>query len=134
VAYRVVGRRRPAIASWPLVRSWSLEGVATTPWLPTTPLVMPSTESGTLALRVLPCGVHSSSAWHWAIGNLRCGGSSFSLHRKIHRSLGAVLNDLHHHAWTRKTSKNLMPSPLPSAPNVGEEISGRVVQCTRPKS
>jgi hypothetical protein len=55
--------------------------------------------------------MHSSSAWHWEIGNLRCGGSSFSLHRKIHRSLDALLNDLHHHAWTRKTSKNLMPSP-----------------------
>jgi hypothetical protein len=39
--------------------------------------------------------------------------------------------------WTmvssRKTSKNLKPSPLPGAPNVGEEISGRVVECTRPK-
>jgi hypothetical protein len=45
-----------------------------------------------------------------------------------------VLNDLHHHAWARKTSKNLMPSPLPGAPNVGEEISGQVVECTRPKS
>jgi hypothetical protein len=40
--------------------------------------------------------------------------------------------------WTivsnRKTSKNLMPSPLHGAPNVGEEISGRVAECTRPKS
>jgi hypothetical protein len=34
----------------------------------------------------------------------------------------------------RKTSKNLMPSPLPGAPNVGEQISGRVAECTRPKS
>jgi hypothetical protein len=84
--------------------------------------------------RMLPCGVHSSSAWHWAIGNLRCGGSSFSLHRKIHRSLSAVLNDLHHHSWTRKASKNLMPWPLPDAPNVGEQISDQVVECTRPKS
>jgi hypothetical protein len=48
VPYRVVGRRRPAIASWPPVRPWSLEGVATTPWLPTTPLEMPLTESETL--------------------------------------------------------------------------------------
>jgi hypothetical protein len=40
--------------------------------------------------------------------------------------------------WTivsnRKTSKNFEPSPLPGAPNVGEEISGRVAECTRPKS
>jgi hypothetical protein len=34
----------------------------------------------------------------------------------------------------RKTSKNLMPSPLPGAPNVGEQISDRVAECTRPKS
>ena len=35
---------------------------------------------------------------------------------------------------SEETSKNLMPSPLPGAPNVGEEISGRVAECTRPKS
>jgi hypothetical protein len=35
---------------------------------------------------------------------------------------------------SRKTSKNLKPWPLPGAPNVGEEISGRVAECTRPKS
>jgi hypothetical protein len=33
-----------------------------------------------------------------------------------------------------KTSNNLKPKPLPGAPNVGEEISGRVAECTRPKS
>jgi hypothetical protein len=33
-----------------------------------------------------------------------------------------------------KTSKNLKPKPLPSAPNVKEEISDRVTECTRPKS
>jgi hypothetical protein len=40
--------------------------------------------------------------------------------------------------WTMvsrgKTSKNLKPSPLPGVPNVGEEIFGRVAECTRPKS
>jgi hypothetical protein len=35
---------------------------------------------------------------------------------------------------SQKISKNLKPSPLPGAPNVGEEISGRVAECTRPKS
>jgi hypothetical protein len=34
---------------------------------------------------------------------------------------------------SKKTSKNLKPRPLPGAPNVGEEISDRVVECTRPK-
>jgi hypothetical protein len=44
-----------------------------------------------------------------------------------------VLNDLHH-LLNKKTSKNLKPSPLPGAPNVGEEILRRVAECTRPKS
>jgi hypothetical protein len=35
---------------------------------------------------------------------------------------------------SKETSKNLMPSPLPGALNVGEEISGRVAECTSPKS
>jgi hypothetical protein len=35
---------------------------------------------------------------------------------------------------SKKTSKNLKPSPLPGAPNVGEEISGRVAECTHSKS
>jgi hypothetical protein len=35
---------------------------------------------------------------------------------------------------SKETSKNLKPSPLPGAPNVGEQISGRVAECTRPKS
>jgi hypothetical protein len=34
---------------------------------------------------------------------------------------------------SKKTSKNLKLSPLPGAPNVGEKISGRVAECTRPK-
>jgi hypothetical protein len=35
---------------------------------------------------------------------------------------------------SEKTSKNLKPKPLPGVPDVGEEISGRVAECTRPKS
>jgi hypothetical protein len=35
---------------------------------------------------------------------------------------------------SKKTSKNLKPNPLPGVPNVGEEISGWVAECTRPKS
>jgi hypothetical protein len=35
---------------------------------------------------------------------------------------------------SKETSKNLMPSPLPGVPNVGDEISSRVAECTRPKS
>jgi hypothetical protein len=35
---------------------------------------------------------------------------------------------------SKETSKNLKRSPLPGVPNVGEQISGRVAECTRPKS
>jgi hypothetical protein len=35
---------------------------------------------------------------------------------------------------SERTSKNFEPTPLPRAPNVGEEISGRVAECIRPKS
>jgi hypothetical protein len=96
--YRADGRRHPAIASWPLVRPWSLEGVAATPWLLTMLPEPPSTESEMSMRCMLPCGVHSSSAQHRAIGNLWRERSSFFLHHEIHRSLSAVLNDLHHHA------------------------------------
>jgi hypothetical protein len=37
-------------------------------------------------------------------------------------------------ASSKRTSKNLKPSSLPGAPNVGEEFSGRVAECTRSKS
>jgi hypothetical protein len=45
VPCRAVGRRRPATASWPLVRPWSLEGDGATPWLLTMLPEPPSTES-----------------------------------------------------------------------------------------
>jgi hypothetical protein len=37
--------------------------------------------------------------------NLWCGRSSFFLHHEIHQSLGAVLNDLHHHAERENKQK-----------------------------
>jgi hypothetical protein len=82
---------------------------------------------------MLPCGVHNSSAGHRVVGNLWCGISSFFLHHEIHQSLGAVLYDLHHHA-ERENKQKPKAYPLPGAPNVGEEIFGRVAKCTRPKS
>jgi hypothetical protein len=83
---------------------------------------------------MLPWSVHSSSARHLAVGNLWHGRGSFLLHQEISRSLGAVLDDLYHHAEQEEQNKNLEPSPLPGAPNVEDEISGRVAECTRPKS
>jgi hypothetical protein len=78
-------------------------------------------------------GVYNNSPRLRAVGYSRRRGSNFLLHREILRSFGAVLDDSHHHA-NKNTGKNLKPRPLPGAPNVGEEISGRVVECTRPKS
>jgi hypothetical protein len=54
---------------------------------------------------MLSCGVHSSSARHMAVGNLWCGRSNFFPHHEIHQSLGAVLNDLHHHAKRENKQK-----------------------------
>jgi hypothetical protein len=68
---------------------------------------------------MLSCSVHSSRARHRTVGNLWRGRNNFFLYHKIHRSLGAVLNDLHHHA-ERKNKQKPNASPLPSAPNVGE--------------
>jgi hypothetical protein len=49
--------------------------------------------------------VHNSSARHWVVGNLRRGRSSFLLHQEIHRSLDAVLHDLHHRAEQENKQK-----------------------------
>jgi hypothetical protein len=54
---------------------------------------------------MLPCSILSSSARHWAIGNLWRGKNSFFLHQEIRGSLGAVLNDLHHHAERENQQK-----------------------------
>jgi hypothetical protein len=55
------------------------------------------------------------------------------LHHEILQSFGVMLDNLHHHA-ERENKQKLEAYPLPGAPNVGEEISGRVADCTRPKS
>jgi hypothetical protein len=69
---------------------------------------------------MLTCGVHCSSARHRAVGNLWCGRSSFFLHHEIHRSLGAVLNDLHHHAERENKQK-----PKAKAPYLVRQMSER---------
>jgi hypothetical protein len=42
---------------------------------------------------------------HKAVGNMWCGRSSFFFHHEIHRSLGVMLNDLHHHAERKNKQK-----------------------------
>jgi hypothetical protein len=117
-----------------LVRPWSLEGVATTPWL----LIMlpesPSMESGT---SVRPCAV----VWRAQQQCLAQGGwEPVAWKRQLllpPRNLPKSRHGAQRFApscLSKETSKNLMPRPLPGAPNVGEEISGRVAECTCPKS
>jgi hypothetical protein len=43
-----------------------------------------------------------------------------------------VLDDVDHGVEKNKQKPNARP--LPGVPNVGEKISGRVAECTRPKS
>jgi hypothetical protein len=45
-----------------------------------------------------------------------------------------MLGNTDHGVEQEIQAKNLMPRPLPGAPNVGEQISDRVAECTRPKS
>jgi hypothetical protein len=134
VPYRAVGRRRPAIASWPLVRPWSLEGVATTPWLPTMLPESPSMESGMsvqpyAAMRCAQQQCLAQGGWEpvvWKKQLLPPPRNLPKSRRGAQRFAPSCLS--------KETSKNLKPSPLPGTPNVGEEISGRVAECTRPKS
>jgi hypothetical protein len=44
-----------------------------------------------------------------------------------------VLDDVNH-GVEQENKQKLKAKTLPGAPNVGEEISGRVAECTRPKS
>jgi hypothetical protein len=41
----------------------------------------------------------------WAVGNMWRGRNNFFLHQEIRGSLGAVLNDLHHHAERENQQK-----------------------------
>jgi hypothetical protein len=69
------------------------------------PRSCPRWSLGCLRSCMLLRSVHSSSAQHWAVGNPWHGRSSFLLHQEILRSLGAVLNDLHHHAEQENKQK-----------------------------
>jgi hypothetical protein len=70
---------------------------------------------------MLPCDVHSSSARHRAVGT--CGveeaaSSSTTKSTKVSARCSTICTI----TLSEKTSKNLKPSPLPGAPNVGEGI------------
>jgi hypothetical protein len=110
VPCRAVSRRCHATASWPLVRPWSLGVVQQLPGHRQRPRSGSRRSPGCLRGCMRLCSVHNNNARHWAVGNLWRGRSSFFLHQEIHQSLGAMLNDLHHHA-EQETSKNLKPKP-----------------------
>jgi hypothetical protein len=83
---------------------------------------------------VLLRSVHSSSTRHWAAGAQWHGRRSLLLHEEVFRSRVVVLDDMNHGVEQENKQKPKAKSPLPGAPNVREEISGRVAECTRPKS
>jgi hypothetical protein len=70
---------------------------------------------------MLSCSMHSSSAWPWAVGNLWRGRNNFFFTRKsveVSTRCSMICTIM----LSEETSKNLMPRPLPGAPNAGEEI------------
>jgi hypothetical protein len=54
---------------------------------------------------VLPRSMHNSSPSHRAAGYSWRGECSFFLHHEILQGVGAVLNDLHHHAEQESKQK-----------------------------
>jgi hypothetical protein len=82
---------------------------------------------------VLPCGAHSSCSKCRAAGAQWRRRCSLLLHEEVPRDHVAVLNDVNHDAEQKNKQKPNI-GPLPGAPNVREEISGRVAECTSPKS
>jgi hypothetical protein len=72
------------------------------------------------------CTGHRAARGPWyGRGNL--------LHGEILGDEVVVLDDVNHGAEQENKQKP-NASPLPGAPKVGEEISSRVAECTRPKS
>jgi hypothetical protein len=79
-------------------------------------------------------GVHSSSARHRAVGNLWCGRSNFFLHTKSTK-VSARCSTICTIMLSEKISKNLKPRPPTwHAKCQRGNFSGRVAECTRPKS
>ena len=78
--------------------------------------------------------VHSNSTRRWAVGAQWHGRRNLLLHEEVFKSHAVVLDDMNHGVEQENKQKPKKPSPLPGAPNVREEISGRVAECTRPKS
>jgi hypothetical protein len=82
---------------------------------------------------MLSCNVHSSSARQRAAGNLWCGRNDFFLTKKS-VDVSARCSMICTIMLNEKTSKNLMPSPYLARQMSEREFSGRVAECTHPKS
>jgi hypothetical protein len=70
---------------------------------------------------------------HREVGGPRNGRGSLLLQHEVLEHEVLVLDDVDHGVeWENKQKPKARP--LPGAPNGGEEISGRVAECTCPKS
>jgi hypothetical protein len=83
---------------------------------------------------VLPRRVHSSGRTRRReVGGPRCGRGSRFFHHEVLGQEIMVLDDVDHDV-EQKNKQKPKAYPLPGVPNVGEEIFGRVAECTHPKS
>jgi hypothetical protein len=83
-------------------------------------------------MHVLLCSMHSSITGGRAVGASWHGGCCLFLHWEVLGNKVTVLDDLNHRVEQEKQAKNLKPSPLPGASNVGGKNStGRVAERTR---
>jgi hypothetical protein len=83
---------------------------------------------------VLPHRVHSSGCTRRReVGGPRCGRGSRFFHHEVLGQEIMVLDNMDH-GVEQKNKQKPNAKPLPGMPNVGEEISSRVAECTRPKS
>jgi hypothetical protein len=109
--YRAVGRRRHATASWTLVRPWSLEGGAATPWLQTMP---PDAALDVLDVCVgVCCRTECTAAVAPGAGRLMARGVEETAASSTMKSSGkkSWCSTMWTMASSRRTSKNLKPRP-----------------------
>ena len=83
---------------------------------------------------MLPRRVHNSNTRRRAVDGPRCGRRSRFLHRKILENEVVVLDDLDHGVEQENKQKPNAKPPYLARQMSERKFSGRVVECTRPKS
>jgi hypothetical protein len=111
----------PPLLNGPPVRPWSLEGDATTPWLLT---MLPEPLSTVQDVCAVVCCRAACTAAVPSTGQLGTYGVEETTSSSTRKSVevSARCSTICTIMLSEETSKNLMPSPLPGAPNVGEGI------------